>query len=41
LSDGLRSVLQTGSGLPARDLLVLAAWAAVSIAIAARVFRWE
>jgi len=41
LSDGLRSVLQNGNGLPVRDLLVLAAWAAVSIAIAARVFRWE
>ena len=41
LSDGLRSVLQNGSGLPVRDLLVLAAWAAVSIAIAARAFRWE
>jgi ABC-2 type transport system permease protein len=41
LSDGLRSVLQDGSGLPVRDLLVLAAWAAASIAITARVFRWE
>ncbi len=41
LSDGLRSVLQNGSGLPVRDLLVLAAWAAASIAITARVFRWE
>ena len=41
LSDGLRSVLQYGSGLPVRDLLVLAAWAIVSIAIAVRVFRWE
>jgi ABC-2 type transport system permease protein len=41
LSDGLRSVLQYGSGLPVRDLLVLAAWAAAGIAITARVFRWE
>jgi ABC-2 type transport system permease protein len=41
LSDGLRSVLQAGSGLPVRDFLVLAAWAVVSIAIAARAFRWE
>jgi ABC-2 type transport system permease protein len=41
LSDGLRSVLQYGSGLPVRDLLVLAAWAAASIAITARAFRWE
>jgi ABC-2 type transport system permease protein len=41
LSDGLRSVLQNGSGLPARDLLVLVAWAAVAIALALRTFRWE
>jgi len=41
LSDGLRAVLQYGSGLPVRDLLVLAAWAAASIAITARAFRWE
>jgi ABC-2 type transport system permease protein len=41
LSDGLRSVLQLGSGLPARDLLVLAVWAAAGISLAVRVFRWE
>ncbi len=41
LSDGLHSVLQHGGGLPARDLLVLAAWAAVTIGVTARVFRWE
>jgi ABC-2 type transport system permease protein len=41
LSDGLRSVLQDGGGLPVRDLLVLAAWAVAGIAITARVFRWE
>ncbi len=41
LSDGLRSVLQQGSGLPVRDLLVLAAWAAAGIAVTARAFRWE
>ena len=41
LSDGLRSVLQSGGGLPARDLLVLAVWAAAGIALAARAFRWE
>jgi ABC-2 type transport system permease protein len=41
LSDGLRSVLQHGNGLPVRDLLVLAAWAIATIAIAARAFRWE
>jgi ABC-2 type transport system permease protein len=41
LSDGLRSVLQHGSGLPMRDLLVLAAWAAAGIALAVTAFRWE
>ncbi len=41
LSDGLRGVLRYGAGLPVRDLLVLAVWAVVSIAIAARTFRWE
>ena len=41
LSDGLRSVLQFGSGLPVRDLLVLLVWAAAGIALAVRTFRWE
>jgi ABC-2 type transport system permease protein len=41
LSDGLRAALQFGSGLPVRDLLVLAAWAAAGIALAVRTFRWE
>jgi ABC-2 type transport system permease protein len=41
LSDGLRSVLAHGGGLPARDLLVLAVWAVAAIALAARTFRWE
>ncbi len=41
LSDGLRSMLQYGGGLPARDLLVLAVWAVGGIALAARAFRWE
>jgi ABC-2 type transport system permease protein len=40
LSDGLRAALGHG-GLPAMDLLVLAAWAVAGIAIAARAFRWE
>jgi len=41
LSDGLRSVLTAGSGLPVRDLLVLVAWGIAGIALAARFFRWE
>ena len=41
LSDGLRSVLAHSAGLPGRDLLVLCLWAVVTIAIAARTFRWE
>jgi len=41
LSDGLRAVLRHGAALPAYDLLVLAAWAAVTLAVAARTFRWE
>ncbi len=41
LADGLRSVLQHGTGLPGADLLVLCAWAAVGIALAVRFFRWE
>jgi len=41
LSTGLRSVLQYGSGLPVRDLLVLVVWAVAGIALAVRFFRWE
>lgn len=47
MSDGLRSVLsydsvlRYGTGLPVRDLLVLAAWAIIALALAARTFRWE
>src|SRR6266581_2837295 len=41
LSHGLHGVLQHGAGLPARDLAVLVVWAAVGIALAARLFRWE
>lgn len=41
LSDGLRAVLQHGSGLPGRDLLVLVVWAIAGIGLAARTFRWE
>ena len=41
MSDGLRSVLRYGSGLPARDLLVLVIWAVIGMGLAARFFRWE
>jgi ABC-2 type transport system permease protein len=41
LSDGLHKVLQHGSGLPLRDLTVLAVWAVITITLAARLFRWE
>ncbi len=41
MSDGMRAVLRYGAGLPARDLLVLAGWAIIGMAIAARTFRWE
>lgn len=43
LSDALHHVMNDGDGLAAvsGDLLVLAAWAVVSFAIAARRFRWE
>jgi ABC-2 type transport system permease protein len=41
ISDGLRGVLRYGTGVPAKDLLVLAVWAVVAIALAARTFRWE
>jgi ABC-2 type transport system permease protein len=41
LSDGLRAVLQHGSGMPAGDLLVLVVWAVAGITVATAVFRWE
>lgn len=41
LSDGLRQVLQHGSGIPWTDLGLLAAWAVLGLGAAARFFRWE
>jgi ABC-2 type transport system permease protein len=41
LTDGLRDVLQHGSAMPWGPLGILAAWAAVAIAGAARFFKWE
>ena len=41
LATGLRAVLRDAAGIPLRDLVVLAAWAVVTIALAARTFRWE
>ncbi|MEV6587208.1 ABC transporter permease [Streptomyces acidicola] len=41
LSDGLRSVLQHGAGMPWGDLGVLGAWAVLGLGAAARFFRWE
>lgn len=41
LSDGLRSVLQQGAAMPWGDIGILAAWAVVALAAAARFFRWE
>lgn len=41
LSEGLREVLRDGSSLPFGAVGVLALWAVVAGAIAARTFRWE
>lgn len=41
LSDGLRDVLQHGADMPWGDLGILAVWAVVALAAAARFFRWE
>ncbi|MFE9024151.1 ABC transporter permease [Streptomyces sp. NPDC007808] len=41
LSDGLRDVLQHGSGMPWGDLGILAVWAVLGLTAAGRFFRWE
>lgn len=41
LSDALHGALTTGSSVPGRAWLVLAVWAVVAPAVAARGFRWE
>ena len=41
LADGLRQVLQHGAGFPVRDLVILAVWAVLGLALAARFFKWE
>jgi ABC-2 type transport system permease protein len=41
LADGLRSVFSGAAGIPAVDLAVLAVWAIIAGALAARTFRWE
>ena len=41
LSQGLHAVLQDGDAVPVRAALTLLAWAVVSLAAAARWFRWE
>jgi ABC-2 type transport system permease protein len=41
LSTGLRDVLAYHVGLPVKDTVTLAAWAVVTITLAARSFRWE
>jgi ABC-2 type transport system permease protein len=41
LSDGLRDVLQHGTGVPWGDLGILAVWSVLGLGAAARLFRWE
>ena len=41
LTDGMRSVLRAGDGVPAHDWVILLAWGIGGAVIAARTFRWE
>jgi ABC-2 type transport system permease protein len=41
LSTGLRAALANAAAFPARDVITLAVWAIVGIALAARFFKWE
>jgi ABC-2 type transport system permease protein len=41
LSTGLRDVLANGAAFPVKNIVTLAVWAVVGIALAARFFRWE
>ena len=41
LSTGLRDVLANGAAFPAKNIVTLAVWAVVGIALAVRFFRWE
>ncbi|KRV49252.1 ABC transporter [Wenjunlia vitaminophila] len=41
LAEGLRDVLRDGAGTPWPELGVLAVWAVLGLAAAARFFRWE
>lgn len=41
LTGALRAALTAGAAFPTADLVVLAVWAALTLGVAARAFRWE
>jgi ABC-2 type transport system permease protein len=41
LADGLRAVLQQGMAPPLLDIVALAGWAVVGVAVAGTTFRWD
>lgn len=41
LTDALRAAMTAGAAFPGSALIVLAVWAFVTLAVAARTFRWE